>query len=124
MKGTNLSEEHKRLISKALTGIKRPKQTTEHRKKTGMIHKNKIVSNDTKFKMSISKIGVCHSELRKKTNSVSHSKINWNFISPDGSLVTFKNLTGFCKNNNLKQSAMWRVSKGILNHHKGWKRYV
>lgn len=44
------------------------------------------------------------------------------FKDPNGNIVIVKNLTDFCKLNNLKQSAMSMVSSGKRNIHKGWTK--
>lgn len=48
---------------------------------------------------------------------------NWLVISPDGEKTIIKNLTIFCKNNDLNPSKMYAVAKGNENRiqHKGWK---
>lgn len=45
------------------------------------------------------------------------------FISPSNELHTVKNLSGFCKQHKLTQTAMCNVKNGKANHHKGWKLY-
>lgn len=67
-------------------------------------------SEDTKKKLSI----------MRKGKQVPWVK-EWTFISPEGISFTFMNLTKFCTENNLDQSAMWHVSKGKYTQHKGWK---
>lgn len=42
------------------------------------------------------------------------------FISPSGDNVNIRNLTKFCKENNLDVRAMQRVFHGEKRHHKGW----
>ena len=48
----------------------------------------------------------------------------YEFYNPEGKKVIIHNMTQFCKENNLSQSAMHNVSSGKRNHHKGWKRPV
>lgn len=45
---------------------------------------------------------------------------DWEFISPDGELVKFRNLVEFCKKNNLNHQNMSKVFYKERNHHKGW----
>lgn len=54
-------------------------------------------------------------------NSIKASAKNHEFISPSGGIVNIYNLTKFCSENNLSQSAMCSVHNGIGTHHKGWK---
>lgn len=46
---------------------------------------------------------------------------NYLIIYPDGKKETIFNLNKFCKDNDLHQAAMWRVSSGAQNKHKGFK---
>lgn len=48
----------------------------------------------------------------------------YEFYTPEGKKVIIHNMTQFCKENNLSQSAMHNVSSGKRNHHKGWKKPV
>lgn len=48
----------------------------------------------------------------------------YTFVSPKGDVVTFVNLSKFCKENGLTDSLMCKVIKGKRNHHKGWTRWV
>ena len=48
----------------------------------------------------------------------------WAFLSPEGEIIKFKNLNEMCRKNNLTQANMIAVSKGLRNHHKGWRRYT
>lgn len=75
----------------------------------------------------------CVSNLRwvsRRTN-LEHSKVRrctaqakfYNFVDPDGNIVTVYGLSSFCKENGLSQAAMHRVWSGNRNHHKGWTKY-
>ena len=57
--------------------------------------------------------------------SLSHAKIFWTVINPNGEKQIIKNLTEFCRKNNLNQSHMVQVAKGKSRYssHKGWKCY-
>lgn len=44
----------------------------------------------------------------------------YSVIDPEGNIYTIKNLTKFCKDNNLNVGNMCSVSKGNLTHYKGW----
>lgn len=57
-------------------------------------------------------------EARKKTAD-KNSKL-WKIVSPIGEQFTIKNLSEFCRCNNLSQSAMIAVSQGKQKSHKGW----
>lgn len=60
----------------------------------------------------------------KKNISDALAKRTWRFVSPGGEKLEFLNLKRFCREQNLAQSTMSRVSNGLLSQHKGWKRYV
>lgn len=66
-------------------------------------NKNRKVTKTTKNKMS-----------EKKS-------LTWQVISSDNQIFIIKNLYLFCKNNNLTNSLMANVSKGLQKQHKGWK---
>ena len=51
---------------------------------------------------------------------LNHSKC-YEITDPDGNKYIIKNLTEFCKNNNLHTGNMCSVSKGKLLHYKKWK---
>lgn len=44
-------------------------------------------------------------------------------LSPSGELHTGKNMTDFCRKNNLTPSAVCRVLNGKAKHHKGWTKH-
>lgn len=46
----------------------------------------------------------------------------FSLISPDGEVVEIKNLTKFCRENNLTRANIQSVLRGNRNHHKGWKQ--
>jgi hypothetical protein len=46
----------------------------------------------------------------------------YTFKNPNGEIVVVNNLTQFCKENNLSQSAMHNVNSEKRNHHKGWTK--
>lgn len=41
-------------------------------------------------------------------------------VDPEGNEYKTKDVTGFCKERNLNPSNLFRVAKGLRNHHKGW----
>lgn len=71
---------------------------------------------ETKNKIRNSKIGIPQSQdhILKKSKE-------WIIIDPNGNQYIIFNLNRFCKDHNLSQGHMSRVSKGIRNHYKGWK---
>lgn len=44
----------------------------------------------------------------------------YTLISPDGEIITFQNIKKFCRDYSLDFSAIYKVIKGKINHHKKW----
>lgn len=94
-------------------------------------------SQATKDKISTSKAGKPLSEEHKSILSsirkgvkkakdhvqkVADSKsLYWLITYPEGNQETIKNLSAFCRNNNLSDRGMWLVAHGRRSHHKGFK---
>jgi hypothetical protein len=76
------------------------KWSEEYKKKMSKACKGKIVTQNTKDKIS-------------KSNSK-----NWLITKPDGEQIKITNLETFCKQNNLQSSKMSLVASGIRSHHK------
>lgn len=45
------------------------------------------------------------------------------YIGKTNNEMKIKSLSYFCNQNGLSSQNMWKVSKGLRNHHKGWKCY-
>lgn len=56
------------------------------------------------------------------SNTVEAKALHYKFTNPEGKEVSLYNLRAFCRDNNLDQAAMLRVSKGKSNSHKGWRK--
>lgn len=115
----------------------------KHSVDTIKLFKSKLVSEETKRRLSLALKGKRHpewlkakiSEGSKKPKQQDHAKKlgqictsrniesskHWIVTSPDGSSKLIKNLNAFCKENTLNQAAMHRVATGKNSHHKGWK---
>lgn len=78
------------------------KWSDEYKKKMSEACKGKILSEETKNKIS-------------KSNSR-----NWLITKPNGKKINITNLETFCKQNNLQSSKMSLVSLGIRKHHKNY----
>ena len=57
-----------------------------------------------------------------QVNSEEARAKHYEFTRPSGEEVSIYNLSSFCSENELHQSAMSEVHSGRRNHHKGWKR--
>jgi group I intron endonuclease len=98
--GIPLSEEHKQKISKA--------------------HKGKILPKETVDKMIAYRTGRNLTESCKEKISKSHCKNTYELKNKDGRMFIIKNLSKFCKENNLHQSAFVRIMNGDRKYHKNW----
>ena len=98
--GRLLSEEHKQKISKA--------------------HMGKVLSKETVDKMIAYRTGRNLTENCKEKISKSHSKNTYQLKNKDGTVLVIKNLSKFCKENNLQQSAFVMIMRGERKHHKNW----
>jgi len=66
------------------------------------------------------RLGKFHTEESKQKNALSNSK-KWRITDPLGNEFIVTNLFNFCRENNLQQASMWRVSVGKQKFHKKWK---
>jgi hypothetical protein len=135
------SEETKKKISVKMKKICEDKEFCKSRakygKENGMYGKSrsgklnpmygKKHSDETKNKISIKAknrkyFGGWHlSEERKKAISIRNSK-EYILKSPDGKIITIKNLTQYCIKNNLNSIMMSRVARGKAICHKGYTK--
>ena len=94
------TEESKKLISDAKKGLKQTPQ-----------HIQKRVDSMTGFKQS----------QHQKNTARETFECAWLVTNPQGQSFNIINLRKFCRENNLNQGNMVKVSTGILKQHKGWK---
>lgn len=122
------------------------------RKRTSETHKGKILSEEVKNKISLTrkKRGyVCSEQLKQKYSKIyagegnpnygkKHSKetlakisentknknlkVRW-YMSPDGEIIEIKNLREFCEKNDLSYISMIRVHNENYSTHKGYTKY-
>lgn len=128
------------LLNKTLggDGVSGYKHTEETKKLLKVISKSNgnkgmKMSQESKLKMSKSKLGNIPWNKNKKTNQIPWNK-GKKFMSlsnllrmkkiiltdPNGNEFIVNNLSEFCRNNNLNQGAMSCVLNGKLKHHKKW----
>lgn len=98
--GKHLSEEHKQKISKA--------------------HKGKVLPKETVDRMIAYRTGRNLTKNCKEKISQSHSKNTYELTNKDGTILVLKNLSKFCKENNLHQSAFVEIINGKRKYHKNW----
>lgn len=110
-KGKIVSEETREKIRQANLGKKHKPETIE---KNRQWHLGKKLSEKTKRKIQESRCDFKQTDNQKKVVAEKLSK-TWHITNPSGVSTTIKNLTQFCKENNLDQGNMSR------GKHKGWK---
>lgn len=130
----SITEAHRRNLSESHKGYK---HTIEQRNKISEALKGRLHSEATRKKLSISKLGnknPMYGKLGKrnpaygrKPSCETREKIGnsnslyWEIISSNGDRQIVKNLSKFCRENNLSKGAMGHVSKGLRAHHKGYR---
>lgn len=113
-----LSDETKLKISISNTGRHVSEET---RKKLSESHKGWIPSEITRQKWRDAFGGKRPSE-NTIQGAIEHNQKTFTLLNPDGELVTFTNMKKFCIENNLSNSKLCLVAKGIRNTHKGWTK--
>jgi group I intron endonuclease len=109
---SSIEKRRQKLIGKSLT--------QEHKQKISKAHKGKILSKETVDKMIAYRTGKSLTESCKEKISKAHSKNTYELKSPVGEILIVRNLSKFCKENSLQQSAFVMIMKGERKHHKNW----
>jgi hypothetical protein len=100
------------------SGYKHTKNTCKlrsERMKGNKIWEGRKHSDTSKQKVREARRGKKLSDKHIEKLEESHSKYNWKVISPDKNIFVIKNLTKFCKENNLAPSPLYNYGK-----YKGW----
>jgi hypothetical protein len=100
------------------SGYKHTKNTCKFRSermKGNKIWEGRKHSDISKQKVREARKGKKLSDKHIEKLEESHSKYNWKVISPDKNIFVIKNLTKFCKENNLAPSPLYNYGK-----YKGW----
>jgi hypothetical protein len=124
------SEETKRKMSESRKGLKNhnygKKASDITRKKLSESHKGRIpwnkgkcVSDEVKEKIRQKNKGRKQTEEHKSKRAESKSK-HFTLQSPCGKIIKGKNISKFCRDNNLRQSHISSVLSEKRKHHKGW----
>lgn len=113
-----------KLRSLLITGENNPfygkRHSEETKEKNRAFHQGKVLSEETKLKISNSLIGKPRAIDAILKTSEKNSE-TWNITFPDGKEMVIKNLNRFCKIHNLDQGNMVGVSKGKYKTSKGFK---
>ena len=120
--------------SENMLGENNPAKRPEVRKKISDSAKKRVLSEETRRKISLSNMGKkspkgmlgnkLTEEQRQKVREKKVARDNkiWIIKDPEGKIHTTNNLKYFCNLNNLTDSAIHHVISGKRNHHKGWTR--
>jgi len=92
----------------------------EHKQKLREAHKGKILSKETVDKMIKYRTGRNLTKSCREKISQAHSKNTYELLNKNGTTLIIKNLSKFCKENNLHQSAFVRIMSGERRYHKNW----
>lgn len=125
MLGKKLSEEHKRKLREINLGKKHSK---ESKKKMSDAHKGRVyksLTEEHKKKLSESNKGkhIMTDEIKNKISN-NLCKKTYKLITPLGEELILKNITKFCKYNNLSLSSLRKVLYGKKDNYKGWTGQV
>jgi NUMOD3 motif len=113
--GSENSIEHRKKISRAKKGTKRPYTSPEARKNISEALKNKPKSDESRRKMS---------EARKKMHPKPTNAATFVGISPTGECVIFTNALQFIRDNpewKFSRSPITKCAQGLRKRHRGWK---
>ena len=120
--------------SENMLGENNPAKRPEVRKKISDSAKKRVLSEETRRKISLSNMGKKSPKgmLGKKLTEEQRQKVRerkverdnktWMMKDPAGKMHTANNLKYFCEKNNLSDSAMHHVISGKRKQHKGWTR--
>jgi hypothetical protein len=109
------------------SGISRP-VTEVTKKKMSIAKRKENLSDKTLQLLSLTKLGNRNPQYGKKRSenskiktSESLSKKDWEITTPIGERLVIRNLSAFCRENNLHSGSMSYVAAGKQQHHKGYK---
>lgn len=128
--GHKLSEESRRKMSESRTGKKRQPFSEEHKVKIGLAHKGKKISEAHKDIISQKFSGKGNpmygktftEEHRQKMTLTKSQKILGYLKSPKGETIEIRNITQFCKANNLCIPGIAKLLKGKHKSYSNWTK--
>lgn len=118
----SMSQETKEKISIANTGRK---HSVETRQNMSNAHKGKTLSADRRKKISDANKGENNSFYGKKHTQENIDKFSktYTIISPNGEIMTIKNMAEHCRKYNLNNGNMNSMAKGNRPSCQGWRLY-
>jgi hypothetical protein len=94
----------------------------EAKRNMSLAKKGKKNSPEHIERARLARIGAKQTEYQKQ-RARETLECAWIVTNPNGEVFNIVNLRKYCKENNLDQGNMVRVSQGILKQHKGWTCY-
>jgi hypothetical protein len=99
----------------------RKKLSESHKGRTAW-NKGMCVSDEVKEKIRQKNKGRKQTEEHKFKRTLKLAR-EFTLVDPYGRIVTGKNVSQFCRDNNLSSAHIFSVISGKRNHHKGWTIY-
>jgi len=109
---SSIEKRRQKLLGKTLSKA--------HKQKISKAHMGKVLSKETVDKMIEYRTGRNLTESCKEKISKSHCKNTYELENKNGTILIIKNLSKFCKENNLQQSAFAMIMNGKRKYHKNW----
>lgn len=107
------------ICHEAKPGMGGREHSKETKRKIGLKSKGRIHTNQSRKKISQSLMG--HKTSIDTRNKIAQGRSReFTVLSPDGEIITGKNLAEFCRQNRLEQNNLRNVIKGKVRSHKGW----
>ena len=118
----SMSQETRDKIAAANLGQKR---SDEARQNMSNAHKGKTVPIETRKKMSVAQSGANNAFYGKKHTQESIDKFSktYTIVSPEGEVMTIKNMAEHCRKYNLHKGNMNSMAKGNRPSCQGWKLF-
>jgi hypothetical protein len=110
-----ISEKLKGRIS-LRRGIPMSEEDKQKRRKPKLNKENYRKPKSEKHKLNIK-----NSLIGRKRLESEFRTYNWEITTPNNEIFVIKNLSKFCRENNLSSGALCIVAQGKRNHHKGYK---
>lgn len=118
---SRLYSSARKKLKEQISGELNPMYGKKHTKEVVEKLKTRIISNETRKRMSESRKKRVHTESSNILRSKSCEKVKYKILCPDGNIHIITNMRKFCREHNLDCSSMVKVSKGKLKSYKNYK---